>query len=168
MGVRVLYSLTVHTLAAYLELHFRQLDLTVTPQIGSGGWNRTISTKSYSCTKHASRLLYRRESNPIYFTRPTIILSIRESTSRIHFTVYGCTYTDLTNALTNWFRRLDSNQNTHAVHDTSTYTGIYCQGFHLTPSVFIVTQISSGLAVVAGADLRHKALIRRRRACLFA
>nr|DAH87472.1 MAG TPA: hypothetical protein [Caudoviricetes sp.] len=76
MGVRVLYSLTVHTLAAYLELHFRQLDLTVTPQIGSGGWNRTISIKSYSCTKHASRLLYRRESNPIYFTRPTIILPI--------------------------------------------------------------------------------------------
>lgn len=54
------------------------------------------------------------------------------------------------------------------VHNASTYTGINCQEFHLAPSVFIVTQISSGLVVVAGTDLRHKALIRRRRACLFA
>ena len=40
------------------------------------------------------------------------------------------------------------------MHDTSTYTGINCQGFHLAPSVFIVTQISSGLVVVVGAELR--------------
>ena len=40
------------------------------------------------------------------------------------------------------------------MHDTSTYTGINCQGFHLAPSVFIVTQISSGLVVVTGAELR--------------
>lgn len=49
----------------------------------NGGWNRTTSIKSYSCTKHASRLLYRRESNPIYFTRPVLILPIQGSTVEV-------------------------------------------------------------------------------------
>ena len=47
----------------------------------NGGWNRTTSIKSYSCTKHASGFTHRRESNPIYFTRPVLILLIQSSTA---------------------------------------------------------------------------------------